>query len=147
MAQAFRVDAAVDAAGQRDQRAIASFHLERARRFRLAAVGRASGPGALLALRLPPAGTPGGGSAAPRRFVPSRFMPELGDNLYIATMSADGTTFVLVDFDEPDVLFCRRQTGGLRCAITLAGGAEPSTRHVRCVLEGDAFCEWELRWN
>ena len=33
VAQAFRVDAAVDAAGQRDQRAIASFHLERARRF------------------------------------------------------------------------------------------------------------------
>lgn len=33
VAQAFRLDAAVDAAGQRDQRAIASFHLERARRF------------------------------------------------------------------------------------------------------------------
>ena len=53
----------------------------------------------------------------------------------------------LVGFDAGTSVFCRRQTGGLRCAITLAGGAEPSTRHVRCVLEGDAFCEWELRWK
>ena len=53
----------------------------------------------------------------------------------------------LVGFDSGTSVFCRRQTGGLRCAITLAGGGEPSTRHVRCVLEGDAFCEWELRWN
>jgi len=53
----------------------------------------------------------------------------------------------LVGFDAETPLFCRRQTGGLRCAITLAGGAEPSTRHVRCALEGDAFCEWELRWK
>jgi hypothetical protein len=53
----------------------------------------------------------------------------------------------LVGFDSGTSVFCRRQTGGLRCAITLAGGAEPSTRHVRCVLEGDAFCEWELHWS
>ena len=53
----------------------------------------------------------------------------------------------LIGFDAGSSVFCRRQTGGLQCAITLAGGAEPSTRHVRCVLEGDAFCEWELRWK
>ena len=53
----------------------------------------------------------------------------------------------LVGFDPRTPLFCRRQTGGLRCAITLAGGANPSTRHVRCALEGDAFCEWDLRWT
>jgi len=53
----------------------------------------------------------------------------------------------LVGFDAGTSVFCRRQTGGLRCAITLAGGAEPSTRHVRCALEGDAFCEWELHWK
>ncbi len=53
----------------------------------------------------------------------------------------------LVGFDAGTAVFCRRQTGGLRCAITLAGGASPSTRHVRCVLEGDAFCEWELGWT
>jgi hypothetical protein len=23
----------------------------------------------------------------------------------------------------------------------------PSVRHVRCSVEGDAFCEWELRWE
>ena len=53
----------------------------------------------------------------------------------------------LVGFDAGTPVFCQRQTGGLRCAITLAGGAQPSTRHVRCALEGDAFCEWELGWS
>ena len=53
----------------------------------------------------------------------------------------------LVGFDPETPLFCRRQTGGLRCALTVAGGLEPRTRHVRCALEGDAFCEWELGWG
>jgi hypothetical protein len=52
----------------------------------------------------------------------------------------------LVDFDAEDPLFCRRQTGGLRRAVELAGGGEPTARHVRCTLDGDAFCEWELGW-
>jgi hypothetical protein len=46
-----------------------------------------------------------------------------------------------------DPVFCRRQTGGLLRAIELAGGTHPSVRHVRCSVEGDAFCEWELRWE
>jgi hypothetical protein len=46
-----------------------------------------------------------------------------------------------------DPVFCRRQTGGLLRAVELAGGAHPSVRHVRCSVEGDAFCEWELRWE
>ena len=53
----------------------------------------------------------------------------------------------LVDWDEADALFCRRQTGGLRRAVELAGGAQPAARHVRCAAEGDAFCEWELTWK
>lgn len=53
----------------------------------------------------------------------------------------------LVGFDAGTPSFCRRQTGGLRGAIAIAGGAEPRTRHVRCTLEGDAFCEWELCWR
>ncbi|HKG95855.1 MAG TPA: hypothetical protein VKA84_28345 [Gemmatimonadaceae bacterium] len=53
----------------------------------------------------------------------------------------------LVGFDHPDPLFCRRQTGGLRQALTLAGGTSATARHVRCVNEGDAFCEWELGWK
>jgi hypothetical protein len=53
----------------------------------------------------------------------------------------------LVGFDQADPLFCRRQTGGLRRALREAGGEEPDTSHVRCVNEGDAFCEWELRWR
>ena len=46
-----------------------------------------------------------------------------------------------------DPVFCRRQTGGLLRAVELAGGVHPSVRHVRCSVEGDAFCEWELRWD
>jgi hypothetical protein len=53
----------------------------------------------------------------------------------------------LVGFDRADPLFCRRQTGGLRSALTEARGHEPETSHVRCVVEGDAFCEWEARWR
>ena len=61
---------------------------------------------------------------------------------------ARGTAVLrLVGFDPETPLFCRRQTGGLRQALMLAGGVEPRTRHVRCSLEGDAFCEWELAWR
>lgn len=52
----------------------------------------------------------------------------------------------LVGFEAADPLFCRRQTGGLGRALALAGGGAPRVRHVRCATEGDAFCEWELRW-
>lgn len=61
-----------------------------------------------------------------------------------------GTGFAvlrLVGFDHGNVLFCRRQTGGLRRALELAGGTAPTVRHVRCTEEGDAFCEWELSWG
>jgi hypothetical protein len=53
----------------------------------------------------------------------------------------------LVGFDSLSPLFCRRQTGGLACATELAGGKEARVRHVRCVHEGDAYCEWEMRWS
>ena len=53
----------------------------------------------------------------------------------------------LVGFDAGTRLFCQRQTGGLRLALALAGGSAASARHVRCVTEGDAFCEWELTWQ
>lgn len=54
----------------------------------------------------------------------------------------------LLDFEpDPDALFCRRQTGGLRRALELAGGGDAKARHVRCVTDGDAFCEWELTWT
>ena len=53
----------------------------------------------------------------------------------------------LVGFDAGTRLFCQRQTGGLRLALALAGGANAGARHVRCAIEGDAFCEWELVWQ
>lgn len=53
----------------------------------------------------------------------------------------------LSGFASDDVLFCRRQTGGLRCALGLAGGQAPRVRHVRCAHAGDGFCEWELKWS
>jgi hypothetical protein len=53
----------------------------------------------------------------------------------------------LVGFDAGTRLFCQRQTGGLRLALALAGGTAATARHVRCVTEGDAFCEWELAWQ
>jgi hypothetical protein len=63
-------------------------------------------------------------------------------------LAAPGSAVLrLVGCDPGTRLFCQRQTGGLRQALTLAGGATPRTRHVRCVLEGDAYCEWELEWT
>jgi hypothetical protein len=53
----------------------------------------------------------------------------------------------LVGFDPVDTLFCRRQTGGLLRSVEIAGGRDAAVRHVRCSAEGDAFCEWELRWS
>ena len=52
----------------------------------------------------------------------------------------------LIGFTHESPVFCRRQTGGLERALSLAGGEKPRVRHVRCALEEDAFCEWELRW-
>jgi hypothetical protein len=53
----------------------------------------------------------------------------------------------LIGFDARTPLFCRRQVGGLTKALEIAGGESPVVRHVRCALEGDAFCEWELSWT
>lgn|GEM_PF-608370 len=53
----------------------------------------------------------------------------------------------LVGFDPITRIFCQRQTGGLRRAIELAGGEAVRVRHVRCCIEEDAFCEWELHWQ
>ena len=53
----------------------------------------------------------------------------------------------LIGFDPVTRLFCHRQTGGLRRAVELAGGESVRVRHVRCSIEGDAFCEWQLEWH
>ena len=53
----------------------------------------------------------------------------------------------LIGFDALGTLFCRRQSGGLVRAAELAGGRQVRVRHVRCVHEEDAFCEWEIRWS
>ncbi len=68
-------------------------------------------------------------------------------NMEVVEEEEEHAILRLVGFDRADPLFCRRQTGGLRRALTEAGGQEPRTSHVRCVAEGDAFCEWELRWS
>lgn len=68
-------------------------------------------------------------------------------NMEVVEEDEEYAVLRLVGFDQSDPLFCRRQTGGLSRALREAGGQEPETSHVRCVIEGDAFCEWELRWR
>lgn len=53
----------------------------------------------------------------------------------------------LVGFEPGDSLFCRRLSGGWLAAIEIAGGRDPVVHHARCVMEGDLFCEWEVRWK
>jgi hypothetical protein len=61
--------------------------------------------------------------------------------------SAGRAVLRLVGFDPVTPLFCRRLSGGLHRAIAFAGGEQATVRHVRCALEGDAFCEWALSWQ
>jgi len=68
-------------------------------------------------------------------------------DMVVVEHAAGRAVLRLVGFESRTTLFCRRQTGGLTKAIELAGGDHASTRHVRCELEGDAFCEWELTWG
>ena len=68
-------------------------------------------------------------------------------DMHIVEQEPGRAVLRMVDFDEPDPLFCARQTGGLRVTIELAGGNQPEVRHVRCANEGDAFCEWEATWR
>lgn len=53
----------------------------------------------------------------------------------------------LVGFEPGDTLFCRRLNGGWLASLRIAGGREVTSIHNRCSLEGDPFCEWELRWR
>jgi len=53
----------------------------------------------------------------------------------------------LVGFEPADTLFCRRLTGGWLAALRITGGKDVIAAHDRCTMEGDAFCEWELRWR
>jgi hypothetical protein len=68
-------------------------------------------------------------------------------NMEVVEVEPGRAVLRLVGFDPVDTLFCRRQTGGLLRSVELAGGRGGSVRHVRCSAEGDAFCEWELRWS
>ncbi len=68
-------------------------------------------------------------------------------NMEVVEEEANRAVLRLIGFSAASSFFCRRQTGGLRGALAVAGGASPQTAHVRCVSEGDAFCEWELRWG
>jgi hypothetical protein len=68
-------------------------------------------------------------------------------DMEVVEQAAGRAVLRLVGFPHGSVLFCRRQTGGLQRALELAGGGAPRVRHVRCLTEGDAFCEWELAWT
>jgi hypothetical protein len=68
-------------------------------------------------------------------------------DMHIVEQQPGRAVLRMVGFDEPDALFCERQTGGLRIAIELAGGRGAAVRHVRCANQGDAFCEWEATWH
>lgn len=68
-------------------------------------------------------------------------------NMEVVEAEPSRAVLRLVGFDPGDRTFCRRQTGGLLRSVQLAGGDAAAVRHVRCSLEGDAFCEWELRWT
>ena len=93
-----------------------------------------------------------------KKTTPSEFLTQQVSlfNLYyhggdMAVVEEEGNRAILrlsgMDTDERDELFCRRQPGGLESALSIAGGKSARVRHVRCAVEGDAFCEWDVRWE
>lgn len=68
-------------------------------------------------------------------------------DMIITGRSAGRATARMVGFEAGDRLFCRRLTGGWLAGMQIAGGHDVSVNHARCVLEGDLFCEWEVRWK
>jgi hypothetical protein len=89
--------------------------------------------------------------ATPREFLSQpvklfRLYYHTGD-MRIVEESDDSAVLRLVDLDVMEPIFCRRQTGGLKRALELAGAERASVKHVRCTFDGDAFCEWQLQWR
>ncbi|HSK20658.1 MAG TPA: hypothetical protein VK912_16010 [Longimicrobiales bacterium] len=89
--------------------------------------------------------------ATPREFLSQpvklfRLFYHTGD-MRIVDEGPDGAVLRLTDLEVTEPIFCRRQTGGLRAALALAGADDATVRHVRCAFEGDAFCEWQLQWR
>ena len=72
-----------------------------------------------------------------------------GGDIKVVEQQKNQATLRLVGFEygDRDQLFCRRQTGGLEQALSISGGKSARVRHVRCAVEGDAFCEWDVRWE
>ena len=72
-----------------------------------------------------------------------------GGDMAVVEEAANRAILRLTGFnsDGRDQLFCRRQTGGLEKALSIAGGKAARVRHVRCAIEGDAFCEWDVSWS
>jgi hypothetical protein len=68
-------------------------------------------------------------------------------NMEVVEQGPGRAVLRLVGFDPGEETFCRRQTGGLLRSVELAGGGASAVRHVRCAVDGDAFREWELRWE
>jgi hypothetical protein len=68
-------------------------------------------------------------------------------DMKVTERSIGRATARLIGFEPGDRLFCRRLTGGWLAAIEIAGGHDAQVTHARCVLEGDLFCEWEVRWK
>lgn len=68
-------------------------------------------------------------------------------DMVVVEQSAGRAVMRLVGFEPADTLFCRRLGGGWVAALRIAGGRDVTSIHNRCSLEGDPFCEWELRWR
>lgn len=68
-------------------------------------------------------------------------------DMVLVEQSSGRAVVRLVGFEPGDPLFCRRLSGGWPAALKIAGGRSVQCVHSRCSLEGDLFCEWELRWK
>lgn len=68
-------------------------------------------------------------------------------DMIVVEQSPGRAVMRLVGFKPAKTLFCRRLGGGWVAALRIAGGQDVASVHSRCAMEGDLFCEWELRWK
>jgi hypothetical protein len=68
-------------------------------------------------------------------------------DMILVEQGAGRAVMRLVGFQPQETLFCRRLNGGWLAALQITGGRDVTSIHNRCSLEGDPFCEWELRWR
>ena len=65
----------------------------------------------------------------------------------IETVGENHVRVQISGYAMPHREHCKGLGGWIRKIVELSGGKNPIQRETKCVVKGDSFCEWELRWE